>query len=78
MRKLFIIAQLMGKNILKVFENEVSKKIFGLWKEEDTGEWKKKYKICLLFRSFISVRMRWAGNAEHLGEDERNVCEIWV
>jgi hypothetical protein len=60
---------------LRVFENRVLRKIFGLKREED-GSWRKLHNDELhdlysspnIGRVIKSRRMRWAGHVAHMGE----------
>jgi hypothetical protein len=68
-----------------VFENRVLRRIFGLKREEVTGEWRKLYNEELhnlysfpdIMRQVKSRRMRWAGHVARLGE-ERKVYNVLV
>jgi hypothetical protein len=68
-----------------VFKNWVLRKIFGLKREEVTGDWRKLHNeelhglYCSLsvIRMIKWRRMRWVGNMAHMGE-KRNVCRIFV
>jgi hypothetical protein len=60
---------------LRVFENRVLRRIFGLKRDEVTGEWEKLHNVELnnLYCStnivrVIKSRMRWAGHAARMGE----------
>jgi hypothetical protein len=61
---------------LRVFENRVLRRIFGLRRDEVTGEWRKLHKEELndLYSSpnivwvIKSRRMRWAGHEASVGE----------
>jgi len=61
---------------LRVFENRVVKKIFGLTRDEVTKEWRKLRNEKLndlssslvIFRLIKWRRMRWAGNVARMGE----------
>ena len=60
-----------------MFENRVSRKVFGPKWEEVTGEWRKLYNEELndlyslpnIVRVVKSRRMRWAGHVARMGED---------
>jgi hypothetical protein len=68
---------------LRVFENKVVRRIFGLKSDELTGEWRKLhdeelhilYSSPNIIRQIKSRRMRWAGHVVHMGE-ERNVYNV--
>jgi hypothetical protein len=60
---------------LRVFENRVLKKIFGLKRDEVTGEWRKLheelndlYSSPTIVRVIKSGRVRWAGHVARMGE----------
>jgi hypothetical protein len=63
---------------LRVFENRVLRRIFGLKRDEVTGEWKKlnNEELNYLNSSLDNVRMiksrgmRWAGHVERIGRGE--------
>jgi hypothetical protein len=63
-----------------VFENRVLRRIFGLKKDEVTGEWRQLHneELCNLYcspsiiRTIKLRRMRWAGHVARIGE-KRNV-----
>ena len=64
------------KRRLRVFENRVLRRIFGLKGDEVTGEWRKLHKEELhdlysspnIFRVRKWRRMRWAGHLARMGE----------
>jgi hypothetical protein len=68
-----------------VFENRVLKRIFGLKRDEVTGEWRKLHnkELCDLHSSpsmisiIKSMRMRWAGHVAQMGE-KRNTYRLLV
>ena len=70
---------------LRVFENKVSRRIFGTRRDEVTGEWSRLHieKLNDLYSSpnFVRViksrRMRWAGHVARMGE-ERGVYRVLV
>jgi hypothetical protein len=70
---------------LRVFENRFLRRIFGLKRDEETGEWRKLHNEELhnLYSSpditwhIMSRRMRWAGHVASMGE-ESNVYTILV
>jgi hypothetical protein len=59
-----------------VFENRVLRRIFGLKRDEVTGEWRKLhnkelrdlYSSPSIIKIIKSRRMRWAGHAARVGE----------
>jgi len=51
---------------LRMFQNEVLRRIFGPKRAEVTGEWRKQYNI----RMIQSRRMRWEGHAARMGRVE--------
>ena len=61
---------------LRVFENRVLRRVFGLKRDEVTGEWKKLhneelsdlYSLPNIVRVVKSRRMRWAGHVARMGE----------
>jgi hypothetical protein len=70
---------------LRVFENTVLRRIFGLKRDEVTGEWRKLHNEELrdLYSSpsiiiiIKSRRMRWAGHVARMGE-KRNAYRLLV
>jgi hypothetical protein len=70
---------------LRVFENRVLRRIFGLKRDEVTGEWRKLHNEKLrdlysspsINRIIKSRRMRWAGHVARMGE-ERNAYRLLV
>jgi hypothetical protein len=70
---------------LRVFENRVLRRIFGLKRDEVTGEWRKLHNEELhnlysspgIIRTIKSRRMRWAGHVARMGE-KRNAYRILV
>jgi hypothetical protein len=68
---------------LRVFENRVLRRIFGLKRYEVTGEWKKLhieelhilYSSPNIIRQIKSMRMRWARHVARMGE-ARNVYKV--
>jgi len=62
---------------LRVFENRVLIRVFGLTRVEVTGEWRKlhneelndMYSLPNIVRVVKSRRMRWAGHVARMGED---------
>jgi hypothetical protein len=70
---------------LRVFENRVPRRTFGLKRDELTGEWKKLHneELYILYsspniiRQKKSRRMRWAGHVARMGE-ERKLYKVLV
>jgi len=70
---------------LRVFENRVLRRIFGLKREEVTGQWRKLHSEELnvlysspnIFRVIKSKRMGWAGHVARMG-DRRVVYRVLV
>jgi hypothetical protein len=67
---------------LGVLENRVLRRIFGLKRDEVTGEWRKLHNEELhilyftnIIRQIKSMRMRWAGHVARVGE-KRNVYKV--
>ena len=62
---------------LRVLENRVLRRVFGLKRDEVTGEWRKLhnellrdlYSLPNIVRVVKSRRMRWAGHVARMGED---------
>jgi hypothetical protein len=60
-----------------VFENRVLRRVFGLKRDEVTGEWRKLhneelndlYSLLNIVRVVKSRRMRWTGHVARMGED---------
>jgi hypothetical protein len=61
---------------LRIFENRVLRRIFGLKRDEVTGEWRKLhneelndlYFLTNIVPMIISRRMRWEGHVARVGE----------
>ncbi|KAJ4434842.1 hypothetical protein ANN_23413 [Periplaneta americana] len=70
---------------LRVFENKVIRKIFGVKRDEVTGEWRKLHNTELhalysspdIIRNLKSRRLRWAGHVARMGES-RNAYRVLV
>jgi hypothetical protein len=70
---------------LRVFENRLPRRIFGLKRDEATGEWRKLHNEELndvysspnIIRVIKSRRMRWVGNVARMGE-KRGAYRILV
>jgi hypothetical protein len=70
---------------LRMFENRVMRRIFGLKRDEATGEWRKLHSGDLhnfysspdIIRQIKSRRMRWAGHVARMGVG-RNMYRILV
>jgi hypothetical protein len=70
---------------LSVFENRVLRKVFGLKRDEVTGEWRRLHNEELndlycssnIIRVIKSRRMRWAGHVARIG-DRRGAYRILV
>jgi len=68
-----------------VFENMVLRRIFGPWRDEVTGEWRRLHNEELndlysspnVVRVIKSRRMRWAGHVARICE-ERGVYRVFV
>jgi hypothetical protein len=75
------------KHRRRVFENSVLRKIFGLKRDEVTGEWRKLHNEELsdlysspstsIIRIIKSRRMRWAGHVARMGK-KRNAYRLLV
>jgi hypothetical protein len=65
---------------LRVFENRVLRKIFGLKRDEVIGGWRKLHNLYCLPSIIIIIksrRMRWAGHVARMGANG-NACRILV
>jgi hypothetical protein len=68
-----------------VFENRVLKRVFGLKRDEVTGEWRTLHKEELydlyslpnIVRVVKSRRMRWAGHVARMGEGSLREGDHW-
>jgi hypothetical protein len=75
---------LREKNVLKVFENRVLRRIFGPKRDEVTGEWRKLHNEEFhnlfsspnIIRQIKSSRMMWAGHVARMVE--RKVYKLLV
>jgi hypothetical protein len=64
---------------LMVFENRVLRRIYGLKKDDVTGEWRnllsdERHNLCTSPNIIIYItsrRMRWTGHVARMGEDRR-------
>ena len=76
---------LREERTLSVFENRVLRRIFGLKRDEVTGEWRKlhneEFKNLHSLRSIVrrikSRRMRWAGHVLRMGRVELYTGFSW-
>jgi hypothetical protein len=72
-------------SILRVFENRVRRVIFGLERDEMTGEWRKPHNEELhnlysspnIIRMIKSKKIMWTGNVAQM-EEKRNTYRILV
>jgi hypothetical protein len=68
---------------LRVFENRVLRRIFGLKRNEVTGDWRKLhneelhnlYSSPSIIRIIKSRRLRWAGHVAQMGEKRKKVVD---
>jgi hypothetical protein len=80
-----LVSQIRGECRLRVFENKVLRRIFGLERDEVTGEWRKLhneelndlYSSPIIVRVIESKRMRWAGHVARMGK-RRGVYRVLV
>jgi hypothetical protein len=64
---------------LRVFENRVLRRIFGLQRDEVMGDWRKLHNVALhnlsslpnIIRRIKSRKMRWAGHVARMGRRYR-------
>jgi hypothetical protein len=76
---------LREEHTVKVFENRVLRRIFGLKRDEVTGGWRKLhteelhnlYSSPSIIRMIKSRGMRWAGYVARMGS-RKNACRILV
>ncbi|KAJ4434303.1 hypothetical protein ANN_22857 [Periplaneta americana] len=79
------ILTLRGEHRLRVFENKVLKKIFGVKRDKVTGEWRKLHNTELhalysspdIITNIKSRRLRWAGHVARMGES-KNAYRVLV
>jgi hypothetical protein len=70
---------------LKVFENRVLRRIFGLKRDAVTGNWRKLhneqlhnlYSSANIIRMIMSRRMRWAGDEARMGTRGMHIGYCW-
>jgi hypothetical protein len=70
---------------LRVFENRVLRRVFGLKRDEVTGEWRKLpneelrdlYSLPSVIRIIKSRSMRWAGHVARMGRRETRIDCWW-
>ena len=70
---------------LRVFENMVLRRIFGLRRDEVTGEWRRLHNEELnglysspnIVRVIKSRRMRWVGHVARMGEERVRIGSWW-
>jgi len=80
-----LVAHIEGETRLRVLENRMLRIIFGLKRDEVTGEWRKlrnedlhvMYSSPNTVRVIKSRKMRWAGHVARVGES-RNVYRVLV
>jgi hypothetical protein len=73
-----LVAETEGGTRLRVFENRVLRRVFGVKRDEVTGEWRKLhneelndlYSLPNIVRVVKSRRMRWAGHVARIGGKE--------
>jgi hypothetical protein len=71
---------------LRVFENRVLRRIFGLKRDEVTGEWRKLhneefrdlYSSPSIIRKIKSRRIRWAGHVARIGRRRKREERLYV
>jgi len=76
---------LRDEHTLRVFEKRVLRRIFGLKRDDVTGEWRKLHNLELndlycspkILRVIKSRRMRWAGHVAHMGRGEACTAFWW-
>jgi hypothetical protein len=76
---------LREKHRLRVFENKLLRRIFGIKRDEVTGQWRKLHKEELrdlysspsIIRIIKSRRMRWAGNLARMGRRRMHIGCWW-
>jgi hypothetical protein len=80
-----LISDIKEEHRLRVFENRVLRRTFGLRRDEMAGDWRKVhneelhnlYSSTRIIRMIKSKRMRCAGHVARMGE-KRNACKIFV
>jgi hypothetical protein len=68
-----------------MFENRVLRRIFGLKRDEVTGDWRKLhneglhnlYSLPNIIRMIKSRRMRWTGHVARMGRRELHIGYWW-
>jgi hypothetical protein len=76
---------LRKEQILRVFENEVLRRIFGPKRDEVTGDWRKLqneelhnlYYLPNIIRRIKLRRMRWAGHVAQMGRRGMHIGHCW-
>jgi hypothetical protein len=80
-----LVSDIKGEHRLRVFENRVLRKTFGLKRDEVMGEWRKLsngelrdlYSSPSIITIIMSRRMRWASHVARMGE-KRNTYRLLV
>jgi hypothetical protein len=80
-----LVSDIREEYRLRVFENRVLRKIFGLKRDDVTGEWRKLhneelrdlYSSPSIIRIIKSRRMRWTGHVARL-EQKRNAYRLFM